>query len=58
LYVDGLKTGTTPAAGQVFVGTAQAPGKHRIITVVMHSPNRFAETSKMILNVYDRYALN
>lgn len=58
LYVDGLKTGTTPAAGQVFVGTGQIPGKHRIITVVMHSTNRFADTVKMMNNVYDRYAFN
>ncbi|WP_165964857.1 DUF5776 domain-containing protein [Periweissella cryptocerci] len=58
LHVDGLKTGTTPAAGQVFVGTGQVPGKHRLITVVMHSSNRFADTTKIMNNVYDRYVLN
>ncbi|CAH0417653.1 D-alanyl-D-alanine carboxypeptidase family protein [Periweissella ghanensis] len=46
--IDGLKTGTTPAAGQVFVGTSMLPGKHRIITVVMHSNDRFNDTNKLL----------
>lgn len=58
LHVDGLKTGTTPAAGQVFVGTGQVPGKHRIITVVMHATDRFGETTKMMENAYDRFPMN
>ncbi|MCM0599059.1 D-alanyl-D-alanine carboxypeptidase family protein [Periweissella fabalis] len=46
--IDGLKTGTTPAAGQVFVGTSILPGKHRIITVVMHSTDRFTDNNKLL----------
>lgn len=46
--IDGLKTGTTPAAREVFVGTSILPGKHRIITVVMHSNNRFLDTNKLL----------
>lgn len=46
--IDGLKTGTTPAAGQVFVGTSSLPGKHRMITVVMHSDDRFNDTNKLL----------
>lgn len=50
--VDGLKTGTTPAAGEVFVATAQAKNHHRVITVVMHSTNRFVDTSKILAKIY------
>lgn len=46
--IDGLKTGTTPDAGAVFVGTSILPGKHRIITVVMHADNRFLDTNKLL----------
>lgn len=46
--IDGLKTGTTPAAGEVFVGTSILPKQHRIITVVMHSDNRFNDTNKLL----------
>ena len=50
--IDGLKTGTTPAAGEVFVATAQAKKHHRVITVVMHSKNRFEDTAKILDNIY------
>lgn len=46
--IDGLKTGTTPAAGQVFVGTSVLPGHHRIITVVLHSRDRYADTNRLL----------
>lgn len=46
--IDGLKTGTTPAAGEVFVGTSILPGQHRIISVVMHANDRFADTTKLL----------
>ncbi len=57
LPVDGLKTGTTDAAGDCFTGTVKKDG-HRIITVVMHAngsktTRRFDETTKLM-----SYALN
>ncbi len=39
----GIKTGYTLAAGQSFVGLATLSG-HRVITVVLNSPDRFGET--------------
>ncbi|MDR4890510.1 D-alanyl-D-alanine carboxypeptidase family protein [Fredinandcohnia sp. QZ13] len=48
--MDGLKTGTTPAAGYCFTGTAERNGK-RLISVVMGAtsePERFRETSKLL----------
>ncbi|MCC3359569.1 D-alanyl-D-alanine carboxypeptidase family protein [Bacillus sp. REN16] len=48
--LDGLKTGTTPAAGYCFTGTAERNGK-RLISVVMGAtsePERFKETSKLL----------
>ncbi len=42
----GLKTGYTDAAGQSFVGLATIAG-HEIITVVLHSPDRFGETQQL-----------
>lgn len=48
--MDGLKTGTTPAAGYCFTGTAERDGK-RLISVVMGAtsePERFKETRKLL----------
>lgn len=61
LHVDGLKTGTTDAAGACFVGTATHNGG-RIITVVMGArhqdgtdPSRFVQTKKLMNWLYARY---
>lgn len=61
LPVDGLKTGTSTAAGGNFVGTVNRDG-HRIITVVMHAQNkksgdpaRFIQTRKLMNWVYASY---
>lgn len=61
LKVDGLKTGTTNAAGACFIATAKHNGA-RIITVVMGAshlsstdPSRFEQTSKLLNYVYQRY---
>lgn len=56
--VDGLKTGTTPLAGDCFIGTATRNG-HRIITVVMGTEegfNRFEETGKLMTYIYDNWS--
>ncbi|WEV71645.1 serine hydrolase [Lactobacillus sp. ESL0785] len=61
LQVDGLKTGTTDAAGACFIATAKHQGT-RIITVVMgarhrdgNDPSRFIETKKLLKYVYANY---
>ncbi len=43
----GIKTGYTLAAGQCFVGITRANG-HEVITVVLGSPDRFGETTKLV----------
>lgn len=62
LKVDGLKTGTTDAAGACFIGTLKK-NKGRIITVVMGArhrnasdPARFIETKKLMNFVFAHYA--
>ncbi|UQS86283.1 serine hydrolase [Nicoliella spurrieriana] len=52
LYVDGLKTGYTPAAGLCFVGTGQLPGKHRIITVTINDPYEFSDQRDLMRYIY------
>lgn len=43
----GVKTGTTDAAGQVLIAAAKR-GPNDVISVVLHSPNRFLETETML----------
>ncbi len=43
----GIKTGYTDAAGQCFVGLAHVNG-HDVITVVLHSNDRFGDTSRLL----------
>lgn len=45
----GVKTGTSPAAGQSVVSLLKTPQNHEILTVVLSSPDRFQET-KIILD--------
>lgn len=61
LPVDGLKTGTSKAAGGNFIGTVKKDG-HRIITVVMHASNigsgdpaRFVQTRRLMTWIYQTY---
>jgi len=44
----GVKTGTTDAAGQVLIGAARRPGRGDVLTVVMNSPDRYAETTGLM----------
>jgi len=58
--VFGVKTGYTPAAGECLVTLAKING-HDIITVVLASPDRFGETSRILdwaTNTYDWYTTN
>lgn len=43
INIQGLKTGTTPDAGESFVSLGTYHG-HQLITVVLNSPDRFQET--------------
>ena len=59
--VDGLKTGTTDAAGACFIGTVQHNGA-RLLTVVMGArhrdgtdPARFEQTKKLMNYVFTKY---
>lgn len=59
--IDGLKTGTTDAAGACFIGTAKHSGA-RIITVIMGAahvnsldPSRFEQTGKLLQYIYHKY---
>lgn len=61
--VDGLKTGTTDAAGACFIGTT-AMHNRRLITVVMgakhadgNDPSRFVQTEKLLDFINQNYAL-
>ncbi|MBP2058271.1 D-alanyl-D-alanine carboxypeptidase (penicillin-binding protein 5/6) [Lactobacillus colini] len=61
--LDGLKTGTTDAAGACFTGTMVKNGR-RIITVVMGAkhkdgtdPSRFTQTKKLLNYVFSNYQL-
>lgn len=61
LPVDGLKTGTSDAAGANFAGTVHKDG-HRVITIVMgarhkndEDTSRFEETQKLMSYVYNNY---
>ena len=44
----GVKTGTTDAAGQVLIGAARRPGQGDVLTVVMNSSDRYAETTGLM----------
>ena len=61
INVDGLKTGTTDAAGACFIATAKHKGV-RLITVVMGArhingtdPSRFEETNKLFGYIFKHY---
>ena len=53
--VDGLKTGTTTLAGNCFTGTAERNG-NRIVSVTMHSGDRFDDTTELLNYGFDRLA--
>ncbi|OYR98397.1 hypothetical protein CBF64_09555 [Lactobacillus taiwanensis] len=60
--VDGLKTGTTDAAGACFASTIKKNGR-RLVTVVMgaqhtsgNDPSRFIQTKKLLKYIFDNYS--
>lgn len=44
---DGVKTGYTEAAGQSVVSLVEIKG-HKVVTVILNSPDRFGETRKLV----------
>ena len=46
LGLNGLKTGTTPIAGQCFIGLTKGP--KNLITIVLNSKDRFLDTNTLI----------
>jgi D-alanyl-D-alanine carboxypeptidase (penicillin-binding protein 5/6) len=46
-YADGVKTGTTPQAGENVVASREENG-HRLIVVVIDSKDRFGEAKKLL----------
>ncbi|MEJ6399716.1 serine hydrolase [Nicoliella lavandulae] len=57
LYVDGLKTGYTPAAGLSFVGTGQVPGKDRLITITINDNYEFSDQRDLMRYIYKNSSL-
>lgn len=53
--VKGIKTGTTDEAGQCFVGLVERP-RGRVLTVVMGSQDRWADTKQLLNFFYAAYA--
>ena len=52
--VDGVKTGTTDAAGQCLVASATRGG-HRVILVVLGAEDRYADARALLDFYYERY---
>ncbi len=52
--VVGMKTGTTPGAGENFVGLVDREN-HEVLTVVLDSTNRFGETAQLMNWIYRNY---
>lgn len=46
-YADGVKTGTTNAAGKCLVASATKNGR-QLIAVVLHAPDRFGDAQRML----------
>jgi serine-type D-Ala-D-Ala carboxypeptidase (penicillin-binding protein 5/6) len=55
--VGGIKTGWTEEAGENLITLVERSG-HRVITVVLHSQDRFGDTSKLIDWVFGNYQWN
>ncbi|KLU63455.1 D-alanyl-D-alanine carboxypeptidase DacB precursor [Peptococcaceae bacterium CEB3] len=52
-YADGVKTGTTNAAGKCLVASATKEGR-RLVAVVLNAPDRFGDARKLLEWGFDR----
>lgn len=53
--IKGLKTGKTPLAGECLISLANTPDGHEVLTVVLGSRNRFADTKILLDWIYKAY---
>ncbi|MFO0862633.1 MAG: serine hydrolase [Candidatus Saccharibacteria bacterium] len=51
----GIKTGQTDLAGECLILLGRNKAGHEIITVVLHSPNRFLESQNMVNYAFNSY---
>jgi len=54
MHIFGIKTGTTDEAGQCLLAAAERDG-HKLISVVLNSPDRFSETRTIINWGFDNF---
>ena len=57
LKVLGLKTGTTDQAGECLIAITQSDTGHKILTVVLNSPNRYNETKVLVDWIFRTYQI-
>lgn len=55
LGIKGFKTGKTPYAGECLIALAESPEGHEILTVVLGSGSRFADTKILVDWIYRAY---
>lgn len=55
IFVDGLKTGYTPLAGNCLVSTSQLPGKNRVIIVTLNDRYEAYDQSRMYKLIYQTF---
>ncbi|MFA4814653.1 MAG: D-alanyl-D-alanine carboxypeptidase family protein [Candidatus Gracilibacteria bacterium] len=55
LGIKGFKTGKTPYAGECLVALAESPDGHEILSIVLGSGNRFADTKILVDWIYRAY---
>ena len=53
-WIDGVKTGWTQEAGQCLVASA-TKDKHRVVSVLLNSSDRFGETSSLLNYIFSSY---
>ncbi len=55
LGIKGLKTGKTPVAGECLIALADGPEGHEVLSIVLGSENRFADTKVLLDWIYRAY---
>ncbi len=53
--IEAGKTGFTDEAGESVVEVGKNPEGHRVVSVILNSPNRFEESRRLINFVFDKY---
>jgi len=55
LGIKGMKTGTTPSAGECLIALAESPDGHEILSIILGSKSRFVDTKVLIDWIYKAY---